>query len=528
VKGVVAGGSRQTVDAGAAMLRAGGNAVDAAVAAALACFVAECSISTLGGGGFGLVAGPDADPVLYDFFVDVPGRGADAPPPDMDFARLPIVFEDSVGYYHVGRASSGVPGNLAGLAQLLADRGTMSLADVLQPAIALAREGFTLSGGQAYLIRLVGDILLYTPGSAAIFAPDGHALGEGEHFANPAFADTLEHIAAAGWQTLYTGALADALVTDHRTHGGLITADDLAAYRVIKRQPLHLTYRGQTLYTNPPPSLGGILIAYALGVLDHAGLDGLRHSDAEHIALLAEVMRQANIARHADHPERFTTPDDWANWLDANRLAAGWQAVEARLRVGPPIHSPDGPGGPSSTTHISALDADGLAVGITVTPGETGGYAVGDTGLLMNNMLGEADINPNGFHRWPPGMRLSSMMAPTLITDADGPRMVIGSGGSNRLRSAILQTVSNMIDWDLPADEAANRARVHFEHDLLDLEAGIAPDVADQLEAGGYRVNRWTAQSLYFGGAHIAVRLPDGRLTGAGDRRRGGTVAVVE
>jgi gamma-glutamyltranspeptidase/glutathione hydrolase len=195
---------------------------------------------------------------------------------------------------------------------------------------------------------------------------------------------------------------------------------------------------------------------------------------------------------------------------------------------GPPAYSPDLPDGPRSTTHISVMDETGLAVGITTTPGETAGYTVGNTGLLMNNVLGEADLNPEGFHLWPPGARLSSMMAPTMVLQGGQTRLVVGSGGASRLRSAIVQVLSNVLDWQMPLADAVQAPRIHFEHGAIDLEAGYDPDAADILEERGYRLMRWHEKSLYFGGAHGVQRLPDGTLIGAGDDRRGGAVAVVE
>ena len=530
-RGIIAGGSQQTVDAGAEILRQGGNAVDAAVAAAFASFVAEGAIATIGGGGFATVAGPGREPEVYDFFVNAPGLGTDGRLPDgLDFNAVPIVFVGTTEHFHVGRGSTAVPGNVAGLAQLLAEAGTLSLADVVAPAARLARQGFILSEAQEYIIHLLTNILRYTPGCAALFAPEGRPLNAGERFANPAFAETLEHLAAQGPECFYTGDLAATIVADQQSGGGLLTAEDLARYRVVKRQPLAFTYRDHTLVTNPPPSLGGILIAYALGVLAHApSLRKLSHSSAAHVSLLAEVMRAANTARQADSPAQCITPEEWAAFLAPERLAAAWADVQRALREGPPRPVADDPGGPSSTTHISVLDEHGLAVSLTTTPGETGGYVVGETGMLMNNILGEADLNPDGFHRWAAGARLSSMMAPTIVLDPDGsPRVVIGSGGANRLRSAVLQVTSNLLDFGLKADKAANWARVHFENGLLDLEAGIDEVVGTVLDMRGYRVNQWEGQSLYFGGAHVVARREDGRLTGAGDRRRGGSVARVD
>ncbi|MBN2472708.1 MAG: gamma-glutamyltransferase [Anaerolineae bacterium] len=529
-RGIIAGGSQQTADAGAEMLRMGGNAVDAAVAAAFASFVAESTIASIGGGGFATITGPGQAPMIYDFFVNAPGLGAEPRPPGaIDFQAVPIAFSDTTEYYHIGRGSSAVPGNVAGLALILEEAGTLPLAAVVAPAIRLAREGFALSEAQAYMTRLLATILRYTPECGALFAPEGRPLEAGERFANPAFAATLEQLASAGSADFYSGALAAAIVADQQAGGGLITAADLAGYRVIKREPLRFSYRGATILTNPPPSLGGILIAYALGVLERAPLGGkLSHSSAAHISLLAEIMRAASTVRQAEAPARLTTPEEWAAFLHPDRLDAAWAEVLRALREGPPRPRVNEPGAPPSTTHISALDENGLAVSLTTTPGETGGYVVGSTGMLMNNILGEADLNPDGFHRWAPGARLSSMMAPSIVLDAEGPRLVIGSGGANRLRSAMLQVISNVLDFGLKADKAANWARVHFERGLLDLEAGIDDTAATMLELRGYHVNRWASQSLYFGGTHLVLRREDGRLTGAGDRRRGGAIARVD
>jgi gamma-glutamyltranspeptidase/glutathione hydrolase len=530
MKGVVSGGSQYTVDVGAATLRRGGNAVDAAVAAAFASFVAEAAISAPGGGGFALVNGPDRDPLIYDFFCAMPGLGReDLIPPNMDFTAVPITFEDVVEHFHVGRGATAVPGNIAGLAQLLEDAGTLPLDIVLQPAIRLAREGYTLTKGQAYLISIVGRaILCYTPGSAAIFAPEGDLLRAGDHFANPALANTFERIAVEGWESFYAGSLAELLIDEHRVYGGLITADDLDDYRVIRREPLRFSYRDYTLLTNPPPSLGGILIAYALRLLEHVDVAEHIYGDWTHIAVLAEIMRSALVARFRDHPEQLQGPDEWAAWLDGDHIETDLAEFARAVAMGPIDRSPDLPDGPSSTTHISVMDETGLAVGITTTPGETAGYTVGNTGLLMNNILGEAEVNPDGFHMWEPGTRLASMMAPTMVVDSGDTRLVVGSGGASRLRSAMLQVLSNVLDWHMPLPDAVRAARVHFEDNRLDLEAGFDPVAADILEARGYRVTRWHEQSLYFGGTHVVGRAPDGSLIGAGDARRGGAVAVVE
>ncbi len=185
------------------------------------------------------------------------------------------------------------------------------------------------------------------------------------------------------------------------------------------------------------------------------------------------------------------------------------------------------PRSPSNTSHLSVMDAEGLAVGLTTTAGESAGYIVNGTGYIPNNMLGEEDLHPKGFHSRPAGQRIPTMMAPVIVLERGQPRLVVGSGGSIRIRSAILQTLSNLLDYELPLDDAVNAARVHLDGDVLQCEAGYSPAAADELENMGYRVNRWSTRSIYFGGAHSVARDAGGRLSAAGDNRRGGATAEV-
>jgi gamma-glutamyltranspeptidase/glutathione hydrolase len=236
-------------------------------------------------------------------------------------------------------------------------------------------------------------------------------------------------------------------------------------------------------------------------------------------------MRQADIIRHRDEPVKKV--GTWQDYIERD-MSTDWEAVEARLSGELPNSSPDAGGGFRSTTHISAIDASGLSVAISTSPGATGGYVIGETGILTNNILGERDLSPAGFHSLPPGTRLSSMMSPTIVDAAAGQRLVLGSAGSSRIRSAIFQVISNVLDWSLDADTAVNSPRVHFEDDRLQLEHGYLSDTADALDERGYQVARWREKNLYFGGAHVALRHPDGQLSGAGDVRRGGAVVRVD
>jgi len=528
-QGVVAAGSPETVAAGIEMLRQGGNAADAAVAAAFATFVAECTISQTGGSGFALVCPPHAPPVLYDFFGVMPGLGRDAgiDRRRLDFRKSLLEFEATVGAYFIGRGSVAVPGNPAGLCMLAADFGRLPLSTLLRPTIRLARDGVIVSASQASIGELIKPIITATPSISTIFSPNGRFIQAGDRLCNPSLAITLEKLAAEGPDFFYRGSMATAIVADQADGRGLITAEDLARYEVARRAPLQLKYRDVTILTNPPPSSGGTLIAFSLRLLEAFDVEKLAHGSADHLALLAEVMRVTNLAREAHDPAQLIRPGDLDDLLCEARIAPyRTQVAEALTNSRAGVQQAGKPHRRGSTTHISVIDSQGMAVGLTTSPGESAGYAVADTGVVLNNLLGEADLHPRGFHQLPPGARLSSMMAPTVILKGDKPRAVLGSGGSNRLRTAILQAISNIVDFDLPPEQVVERPRLHFEGTALELEGGYDPAAADVLEQMGYQVNRWSSRSMFFGGVHMAV-VEDAGFDGAGDPRRGGAFKVL-
>jgi gamma-glutamyltranspeptidase/glutathione hydrolase len=183
--------------------------------------------------------------------------------------------------------------------------------------------------------------------------------------------------------------------------------------------------------------------------------------------------------------------------------------------------------GPSNTSHLSIIDEEGMTVSMTTTAGESAGYIVPGTGYIPNNIMGEEDLHPQGFHSRPAGRRIPTMMTPTIVLHGGQPRLAVGSGGSVRIRSAILQVLSNLLDFEMTLKEAVEASRVHIENGILQCEAGYVPEAVDALEALGYPVSRWASKSIYFGGAHSVSRTPDGRLVGAGDSRRGGTASNI-
>jgi gamma-glutamyltranspeptidase/glutathione hydrolase len=492
--GVIAAGHPLTAQTGADVLREGGNAVDAAVAAMLASFATEPLLTGFGAGGHMLVVAPGQDPVLLDFFVEAPGR-AGGRESLAELIPITVSFGDAIQVFNIGAASVGTYGTPAGICEASARFGRLPLADLVGPAARLARGGVKVTSAQAYVFEILGDIVTSTPESAALFAPEGHVLRAGDTVRQPELAESLERLGRDGPAPFYSGDIAAAIVEWVSARGGMVTAEDLDAYVVIDRRPAEVSYRGRTVLTNPPPSAGGILIARALAWLDS-------DPGAPSLQRIVEVMERTQEER---------TPEFLAGLDDP-------EFVERFLRA----RGDDAPLG--STTHIAVLDRDEWACSVTCSNGSCSGVVVPGTGVHLNNMLGEQDLNPLGFHRHPPGRRLPSMMAPTTVLRDGLAELVLGSAGSNRIRSAILQTIIRVIDGGMRARDAVEAPRAHFEDGVVYAEPGLDTRA---LEAAGRPIARFRERNLFFGGVQAAERDPGGRFWGGGDPRRGGAAIVV-
>jgi gamma-glutamyltranspeptidase / glutathione hydrolase len=520
MKGAVAAGHQLTAQAGAEVLAQGGSAVDACIAAAFVSWVAESPLTGPGAGGFMLVhRASDASDRLLDFFVAIPGRDLQ-PGRRTEMDAVDVEFDAGKHQiFLIGAASCAVPGSVAGLGAAHAAYARMPWAELIAPAAKLAREGVPLNAQQAFLHGILDPILRAEPEGRRVYGPDG-ALATGELLRMPDLAAMLDRLAEEGPTCFYRGDLAREISDAVRLRGGSLTERDLASYRVIRRRPVRVPFRRFQFVSNPPPSAGGLLIAYALRVLDHLGEPGPAGSPPALVAL-AEVMREAQLARggaflsdlnRGGLPKRLLADDT----VDS-------AARRARERTGAFASEPVGA---PSTTHISVVDARGNAASLSASTGCGSGVIVPGTGIHMNNMLGEEDLNPGG-RGGSPGRRLTSMMAPSIVLEGSRPRLVVGSAGSIRLRAAILQIVVNVLDHGLAVPEAIEAPRVHLEGSDLQLEGGIDADTADRLEADGYDVVRWNDRNLYFGGASAVGLDADGQLEAAGDPRRGGAGAVV-
>jgi gamma-glutamyltranspeptidase/glutathione hydrolase len=520
MRGAVAAGHPLTAQAGARILEQGGNAVDACIAAGFVSWVTESPLTGPGAGGFMLVhRASDRSDRLLDFFVAIPGRGLeDAEPAPMDEIEVPF-DERTLQLFRIGGSSCAVPGSVAGLGEAHRLYARMPWPDLIAPAAELARRGIELNPEQAFLHSIL-DVALRAEDEGRRIYGERRPLAAGEPLVMADLAETLDLLGAEGAEAFYRGPLAQAMTAAVQERGGLLTAGDLADYRVIRRRPVRAAYRGHEFVSNPPPSSGGLLIGFALRVLDRLGSPGPPGS-LEGVAALAEVMREATLARGGDFLRRL-----YRGGL-ADRLLGDTAVDQAarRARMRGPAAARE-PAGVPSTTHISVVDGAGNAASLSASTGCGSGVVVPGTGVHLNNMLGETDLNV-GEGRVRPGRRLTSMMAPSVVLADGRPRLVVGSAGSIRLRAAILQIVANVVAHDLGVEEAIAAPRVHLEGDQLNLEGGIDPAVADALEERGYNIVRWSDRNLYFGGASAVALTDKAGLEAAGDPRRGGDGVVV-
>jgi len=471
------------------MLRAGGNAFDAALAAMLTTFVAEPALTSLGGGGFMTAVLPNKKPFTLDFFVQTPLRKQRME--DVDIDESVIDFGTTKQPQFIGKGTVATPGCPAGVAYIHKHFCTLPLPVIAEPAIQLARRGCALTPYQQYTFDIIGAVLMYSPesrqifGKADIFSGD-RALKAGEICRNPRFADTLEHLCRYGFEDFYTGEIAHVFADDSRENGGSVLLEDLKSFSAIVREPLLLAMGEHTFATNPPPSAGGSLIAHGLKqwALDTKGKKILPYEGTAYVDKLVKVIREMDRFRREG----------------INPLG--------------------------NTTHFSVMDTAGNAVGITTSQGGVSGVCVPDTGISLNNMLGELDLSPDGLYSWKENERVSSMMSPSLILRDNKPEFVLGTGGSSRIRTAILQTVLNLLVHKMDCAGAVNHPRLHFQGDTLNIEPGLAP-VDEALMRMAGEVIPWNAPNMYFGGVHIAARLGGNTLVAAADSRRDGAVDGV-
>lgn len=488
-KGIIAAGHRETANAGAEMLAAGGNAFDAALAATLASFVCESSLTSLAGGGFMTAYSANGQSGLFDFFVQTPKVRHKVE--DMDFELSQINFGNTTQAQYIGRGSAAVPGCPAGVFAVHAALGSMPMIEIAAPAIRLAKEGVEITPYQDYSIRILEDVFKGDASCRDIFMPNGSLIKAGDVVKRPLLADTLFVMAKEGVRLFYEGEIAQAYADDSLEHGGSVSMEDLLAYRVIERDLLRYKYHGYEFLTNPRPSAGGSMITYGLDRLARqASLP--EPKGPAYVKLLSQTMHEMEQMRNS----RLRKGMDWLG----------------------------------NTTHISVLDEHGNAASVTTTLGGASGRTIPGTGVLTNNMLGEMDLHPGGFYQWETDTRVTSMMSPSILLKNGSPSLVLGSGGSSRIRTALLQILMHYIDHGMSVEEAVSAPRLHWEAGRLLLEPGVCDERIKPEEISGAptdTIERWDSMNMYFGGAHSVARSDEDRLSGMADSRRDGATVEV-
>ena len=514
VKGVVAAGHEQTARAAEEILLADGNAFDAVLAGMCAACAAEPMLCSLGGGGY-LLAGPRlGSPVAYDFFVHTPRECATD---ESDFREVQVDFGTVRQSFHIGLGSIATPGVVRGLFEIHRDLGSMPIRDVVAPAIQVAREGIEVSEYLAYVFRVVEKIFMATPTAREIYtspADPSRLVDVGECFRQPMLADTLEALAIEGDDLFYRGEIAQSIDRRCREGGGSLTLADLEAYRVERHVPLKSDYRGVQLWTIPPPSSGGLLIAFALKLLEAVpDLGAVPFGSVEQLAIVAEAQAlsdRARIEALADNSGHL----DAGELLDRELLERYRNEIRGRAAA------------LRGTTSLCVIDSRENVASLSFSNGEGSGEMIPGTGLMLNNMLGEDDLVPQGFHHWPVDDRMTSMMSPSALLFPDGRVVVTGSGGSKRIRTALLHVIMNLVDYDATMEQAVSRPRIYLENDHLNVEGGFETSEIEQLLQHYPDHKVWDEINLYFGGAHTVERRGSD-FTGCGDPRRAGVCRVA-
>ena len=487
----------------------GGGAVDAAIAALLVAMVNEPGVVSIDAGAFATVwPSGGAGAVTIDGCVAMPGlgRARDAGPPDV--REVETTYGGGVTMT-VGLGSVATPGALAALGLAHARFGQVPWAEVVAPAEAVARAGFTLGVASGYYLPHVRDNVFAWDAetSATLRDGDGQWLETGAHMRSADLGDTLALVAAEGAKTLYDGALADVVTADMSARGGLVTREDLATYRALERPALAVRCGAWELRTNPPPAIGGPVLAALLTLLGDRPFGAWTRED---VALLVDVQRLV-LGYRRDHLD-----------VAVDREAAGLSLLE---HVASHVSS----GGRSpSTVHVSVVDSAGSACAITASSGYGSGATVPGTGIWLNNCLGEHELNRG--ERPQPGERLASNMAPTVGRSPDGGVLAIGSPGADRITTALAQVLAAFANGGATLQEAISRPRLHVNH----LDAHQDGDVPVRVEAEedmplpdvGMPVRRHHRHSMFFGGVSATHLDPTGQLAAAGDPRRSGATAV--
>ncbi|MCB1500910.1 MAG: gamma-glutamyltransferase [Bauldia sp.] len=534
--GMVVSSQRLASEVGVAVLRDGGNAIDAAVAVGYALAVVDPCCGNIGGGGFATIRLADGTTTFFNFRETAPAKAR----PDMflDDKGEPVKDLSVLGYLAVG-----VPGTVLGLEAMRETYGTLSREALLAPAIRLAREGFVLSEGDAANFAGSAEALAREPNVAAIFFRDGAPLKAGERLVQTDLATTLETISDGGPGAFYAGPIAAKIVAASNANGGILSRRDFADFTVRETAPLTCDYRGYDIISAPPPSSGGTTICEILNIVEGWPIGEAGFGSTRAIHLLAEAMRHGFVDRNvllgdpdfAPNPVERLVSDDYAATLRA-AIDPDRAGRSEDVQPGAPPHES------MQTTHYSVVDKDGNAVSVTYTINGWFGAKViaGDTGFFLNNEMDDFTIRPGTPNMFglvqgaknaiAPGKRPLSSMSPTIVTRDGALFMVTGSPGGPRIISTTLATIMNVVDFGMDVQAAVDAPRIHHQwlpDRILAEPTALSPDVRAALEAMGHTVaegDPWGAAAAILVGP--GGPADGGTLYGAADPRRPAGAAV--
>jgi gamma-glutamyltranspeptidase/glutathione hydrolase len=511
-------------EVGFQVIRNGGNAVDAAVATALAMAVTHPTAGNIGGGGFIVYRSAAGEATTFDFRETAPAGSH----PEMWLVNGK--YDSQV--HHNSHRAVGVPGTVAGLHLAWKTHGSKPWKELVEPSVKLARDGFELSDGLARSLARMLDTFKKYPASLAQFSKNGTAYQAGELFKQPDLARSLQRIADQGPAGFYEGETAALIEKEMKANGGLITREDLKNYQAKQRAPIKGTYRGYEIIGMPPPSSGGIAVQMMLNILEGYDLKANGAGSAQNIHLMAESMRRA-FAERAQH----LADPDFVKTMPIDRLLSKEYAAQLRKTINPSQASKSSPSSftftteSPETTHISIVDAQRNAVSLTYTleAGYGSKIVVPGAGFLLNNEMGDFNAGPGlttengligtGPNLAQPGKRMLSSMSPTIIAKDGKLFMVTGTPGGRTIINTVLQTILNVIDYGMNAQEAVDFGRMHHQWlpDRISYEEhGFSPDTIAILKKMGHTVQQGGNQGA---DQVIVVNQDDGWLEGGLDRR---------
>ena len=524
----------EATEAGAEILKAGGNAVDAAMACAFVQGVVDPLMCGIAGFGSCGIAMPAAG---FHGYIDFHAPAPLAVRPDMWADRIESEARDGYGFILRGRVNDigyqaiCAPASLRAYRDAHREHGRLPWEQVLEPAIAWAEGGWTVRPHVGSWWAEDGQMgraanherLAFTPAARALYCrPDGTPKRVGERVVNRDLGETLRLIAKHGDEVFYEGEIAHAIVEDIRKHDGLLDAEDLSGWRTTRNAPLWGTYRRYRVSSNRPPG-GGVMLLEMLNILEHFPLASLEHNSAEYVRLVAEAMKRATIDkdRHVGDPRFVEVPVDrlagkpYAAEMAAE-IRAGKKADVPRLNAGAPV---------KDTTHVSVMDAEGNCVTMTHSLGMPSGVVTAGLGFMYNGCMGVFDPRPGRAGSLAPGKARFSSVVPSIVWEADRPHLIIGAPGATQIAMGVLQVLLNALDFDMTMVEAVSAPRFSATGSAIDVSNRIPRGVERELQTMGYEVVR-SPNTYGFAAVHAIRVHPDG-LDGGADPGHDGTVMAV-